>query len=248
MIKLLIIITFLVSFNTHAGYIAELERENKHTGETEVLTLRTFGRNSFLLVENSVGEAHGWLYFDGGDYLVRRNVTGDWRLIGVGGHGVSHSASSLSNSETSGEPIPKKQSAQVNIQLNDQANPVKVGTYTGDEYIAQIYKNGELAEHGKIVLSQHQDVTGLRDDYFALLEGMSRRTGAEVIKIDRAPEEMHYMRAISVMAKGGLIAYDGADVYLRLSYIERGTGPIFLPAPPEILKPGELEQLAVNRY
>lgn len=246
MVKLLISILLLVSFNVHAGYIAELERENKHTGETETLTLRTFGRNSFLLVENSVGEAHGWLYFDGGDYLVRRNVVGDWRLIGIGGHGVKHTEDNPHDSDSA--RVPPRQNVQVNVQLNDLDRPVSVATYSGNEYVAQIYKNGELAEYGKIVLSQHRDVTSLRDDYFTLLEGMSRRTGAALIDKDRAPQEMRYMRAISVMAKGGLIAYDSADIHLRLSSIESGTGPIFLPAPPETLKPGELDQLAINRY
>lgn len=200
----MITILLLVFFNAHAGYIAELERENKYTGETETLTLRTFGRNSFLLVENSVGEVHGWLYFDGGDYLVRRNVVGDWRLIGLGGHGVKHTADNKPHTER--DSVSHKQNAQVNVQLNDLDRPVNVARYSGNEYVAQIYKNGELAEHGKIVLSQHQDVTSLWDDYFALLEGMSRRLGAALVDQDRAPGEMCYMRAISVMAKGGMIA------------------------------------------
>ncbi|PCH63919.1 MAG: hypothetical protein COC09_04310 [Gammaproteobacteria bacterium] len=56
------------------------------------------------------------------------------------------------------------------------------------------------------------------------------------------------MRTIVVMAKGGLIAYDSAEIHLQLSLIQNGTGPIFLPAAPEFPKREEIEQLAASHY
>lgn len=243
MAKLLLLLVFFSSFGVQAGYIAEFERENKQAGTSETLTLRTFGRNAMLLIESKSGDAHGWLYFDGGDYLVRRNVAGDWRLIGVSGHGAGLKTGAQAHTVRPQNTAQEK----LSIQLNDLEHSVKVASYPGSAFDAEIYERGQLSTQATIVLSQHHHVTNLRDDYFALLEGMSRRAG-EVIDKNKVPKEMGYMRVVSVMARGGLIAYDSDAISLRLASIENGTGPIFLPTAPEFPEPNALEQLAANHH
>ena len=240
MVKFLLIVTLLASPSVFAGYLAEFERVNKSNGEVEKVSFQAFGRNSVLLREQANGQIYGWLYFDGGDYLVRRNSVEEWRLIGIAGHG----ASTKSHSKHRVAPNSKN---KISIDLQDTGEVAHLSDYRGNKYEAQVFVGGELVEKATLSLSQHRHITSLRDDYLALLEGMSRRSGMSIGEGD-APREMRYARSISVMARGGVIAYEGSDYRLQLKSIENGTGPIFLPAAPEFPEADEIEQLALNFY